>query len=417
MEAHMQTKIFIDPGHGGRDPGAVGNGMKESDIVLEVAQILQGMLMRKGIDVALSRTADNTLSINERWQAANRWGADYFISIHVNAAGGNGAETFIAATKALQRDRAFAQAVNDTYAAAIGLRNRGVRLDTQTHVGSLGVLRHTNMPAILVELAFIDSPDGNPDVFILRNRRFDIAFALAKGILQYFEINLHRSPPPTFPISDKNLQAMIDLGVIETPEYWRTVDNVQWLNQLLSNAAQPGRLDKRIDNGITDLTSALHTLLDADILTTPDYWENLTQGENAVPWLDQLLINMANRSRDILERIVHAEARGEDLIGQILVGNVVMNRCRSPRFSDGIRNVVFQPHQFAPVGSTAYARAVPASRSDRTRKAVDQVLDGVDHSKGATFFRTVKGAEGSWHQENLEKLFDHGGHRFYREAQ
>lgn len=118
-------KIFIDPGHGGRDPGAVGNGMRESDIVLDVSRLLGNIIEAAGIDVTLSRTDDRALTVNERWQAANAWAATHFISVHVNATGGTGSETFIAATK--QGDRPFALAVNDTYAIAMGLRNRDYR--------------------------------------------------------------------------------------------------------------------------------------------------------------------------------------------------------------------------------------------------------------------------------------------------
>ena len=75
---------------------------------------------------------------------------------------------------------------------------RGVKIDTQTAVGSLGVLRHTRMPAILIELAFIDSPPSNPDVDILRNRRQDMAQAIASGLFQFLGVN--QSPQdPTAP--------------------------------------------------------------------------------------------------------------------------------------------------------------------------------------------------------------------------
>jgi N-acetylmuramoyl-L-alanine amidase len=184
-ENKVSKKIYIDPGHGGRDPGAVGNGMRESDINLEVARLVGGILENSGVSVNYSRADDNSPA--SRWQPANTWEADFYISIHVNAAGGTGAETFIAATK--PSDRAFALAVNDTYAAEMGLRNRGVKLDTQTHIGSLGALRNARMPAILIELAFIDSPANNPDVNILRDRRGDMAQALAKGILQFMNIS------------------------------------------------------------------------------------------------------------------------------------------------------------------------------------------------------------------------------------
>ncbi|MCL2702398.1 MAG: N-acetylmuramoyl-L-alanine amidase [Defluviitaleaceae bacterium] len=186
-----RTKIFIDAGHNYSqfNTGAEGNGMREQDITFEVSFLL-GEILKSNFDIRLSRPTletnlgtDTNSSINVRWQMANEWGADYFISVHVNAGGGTGAETFIAATK--PDDRAFALAVNDTYAAAMNLRNRGVKLDTESNAGSLSVLRHTDMPAIMIELAFIDSPPQNPDVQILRDRRADMAAALAKGINQY----------------------------------------------------------------------------------------------------------------------------------------------------------------------------------------------------------------------------------------
>ncbi|MCL2171434.1 MAG: N-acetylmuramoyl-L-alanine amidase, partial [Defluviitaleaceae bacterium] len=186
----MSKKIFIDPGHGGRDPGAVANSLRESEIVLDVARELDLILKSEGLDVRLSRNCDlganERLGIDDRWRAANAWGADYYISIHANAGGGTGAETFFAASK--PDDLAFARTVNDTYAAAMELRNRRVAPDTQTHVGSLGVLRFSRMPAILVELGFVDAPMGAPDVDILRNRRRDMAQALADGIIRHLGI-------------------------------------------------------------------------------------------------------------------------------------------------------------------------------------------------------------------------------------
>jgi hypothetical protein len=181
----MSIKIYINPGHGGSDPGAVGNNMRESDITLEVSRTLGDFLSGKGIEIRYSRTNDTRPS--NRIGAANAWGADYCVSIHVNAAGGTGCETFIAQTK--QSDRAFALAVNDTYAAAMGLRNRGVKLDSSMRPQGFGELREARMPAILVELAFIDSPLNNPDVNILRDRRRDMAEALAKGILGFLNID------------------------------------------------------------------------------------------------------------------------------------------------------------------------------------------------------------------------------------
>jgi len=181
-----KPKIFIDPGHGGRDPGAVGNGMREADIVMDVSRKLGDLLGSSGFDIRLSRPQDSFLTIDERWRKANDWSADYFISIHANAGGGTGSETFIHAGK--PQDRSFAQVINDTYAQEMGLRNRGVKLDSTTRHGSLGVLRFSKMPALLIELGFIDSPRNNPDIEMLKSKRQEMATALAKGVFKFLDL-------------------------------------------------------------------------------------------------------------------------------------------------------------------------------------------------------------------------------------
>ena len=113
---------------------------------------------------------------------------------------------------------------------------------------------------------------------------------------------------------------------------------------------------------------------------------------------------------DILYRIAWAEARGEDDKGIILVVNVIMNRVNSPKFPNTIRDVIFQPRQFTPITNGAFDRATP---DQCIKDAVHRALHGEDHSRGALFFRTIRGAEGSWHETALTALFDYGAHRFY----
>ena len=233
--------------------------------------------------------------------------------------------------------------------------------------------------------------------------------------------NATAPPAQSFTVSEDNLDAMVALGVITSPNYWRRVANIEHLDALLTAAAQSGRLDSRIYNGVTTTEEALDVLRDAGIITDADYWKGLLRSDDISRWLGQLLINTANRSRDVLERIIWAEARGEDLRGQVLVGNVIMNRSRASNFPDGIRAVVFangvnsqgvRVYQFSPVSNGSYARATPDANQ---RQAVDQILDGVDHSNGATFFRSTRGLAGSWHETALHHLFTHGNHAFFRE--
>lgn len=305
----------------------------------------------------------------------------------------------------------------------MGLHNRGVKPDTQTFRGAIGVLRQTTMPSILVELAFVDAPAAAPDIDILLNKHFEMAHALAIGISKHLEIALDQNTLTDeeqgyFPISEINICRMVDAGVIVSPDFWRNISSIEWLNELMANAYCKDALDPRIDNGITDIGIAIGVLQDAGVIQSPKYWKNLVR-YNAQQYLDRLILNMANKCRIILEKIVMAEAGSEDEKGQVLVANVINNRHISNNFPIGIHNVVFQNslnsegvhvYQFSPVGNGAYARAIP---SERVKRAVTSALEGADYSKGALFFRSLRGAEGSWHERALSRLFVHGGHIFY----
>ena len=187
--ANRMPKIFIDPGHGGSDPGAVGNGMRESDIVLDVSKRIAVLLLDSGIEINLSRTTDTSLSLSQRWQPVNRAGADLFISVHANGfhdPAANGCETFIAVTKPGDRD--FAQTSQSALVSATGLRDRGVRPDNQSQHSGLTVLRRTEMPAILVELAFITARPDSRDIQVLKYKRQLVAKTIAKAIIGYLNV-------------------------------------------------------------------------------------------------------------------------------------------------------------------------------------------------------------------------------------
>src|SRR5690625_1323086 len=89
------VKIYIDAGHGGHDPGAVANGLREKDLTLKITKHVRDYLKNYNCSVRMSRTNDKTLSLAQRTNDANRWGADFFLSIHINAGGGTGYEDYI----------------------------------------------------------------------------------------------------------------------------------------------------------------------------------------------------------------------------------------------------------------------------------------------------------------------------------
>ncbi len=209
----------------------------------------------------------------------------------------------------------------------------------------------------------------------------------------------------SFFISQPNLNKMIALGIMVTPDYWKNI-SLQYLNELCENSVK--NASAKIDNGIKDVNTAINVLVDAKVINTAEYWINQV---NALKYLDQLIINMANKNLIVLQKIVHAEACGESEKGQILVANVIFNRVKSKGFPNGLYDVVFQPMQFQPTRDGAYNRAVP---SEKVKVAVQKAINGEDCSQGALYFRTIKGAEGSWHEQSLVKLFDCGTHRFYK---
>ncbi len=175
-------KIFLDPGHNnsGGDAGAEGNGLKEQDITFEIAAKLKKLFVDHGYQVKMSRNAstdnvgDGSLndSIRKRYQMSNDWGADLFISIHVNSGGGTGAETLIYSTGG--KAEKYALRVQSAIVAQLGLKNRGVKVRSD-----LGVLRGTVAPAILVETGFIDNVR---DAKLLREKQQEYADAIFEGV-------------------------------------------------------------------------------------------------------------------------------------------------------------------------------------------------------------------------------------------
>ena len=126
---------------------------------------------------------------------------------------------------------------------------------------------------------------------------------------------------------------------------------------------------------------------------------------------------MSDYDYEVLCQIVEAEAGTEDLLGRILVANVIMNRVRNPEFPNNVADVVFQYEngvpQFSPVED---GRIYEVTISSLTREAVKQVLEGVDRSSGALFFIQKDAAEAhsiAWFEQSLKFLFRHGVHEFY----
>lgn len=147
------TKICIDPGHGGSDPGACNGQYQEKTYALGMALRLGEELAKKGYEVLYTRRSDSYISLSGRSQTANNGEADLFISIHLNSAAtiqANGIET-LCYSKSGESGK-LAKAVQAKLISATGAVDRGVKERTD-----LAVLKGTKMPAILVETGFISN--------------------------------------------------------------------------------------------------------------------------------------------------------------------------------------------------------------------------------------------------------------------
>ena len=223
------SKILIDAGHNdhGSDTGALGNGLREQDISYALAQMLGAKLQSAGIEVKYTRQSQGDClgstvneSLNLRAQMANNWGADYFISLHCNAGGGTGAETYCVALGGQAEQ--LAKSVQAQLTAATGLRDRGVK------TANYAVLRNTNMPAILVECGFIDHPS---DASLMGSEagQNKIAEGIAKGVFEFMGIEQTQE----YVTPAEAVSILVDRGIIVEPEKWYNGtwndDDFKWL--------------------------------------------------------------------------------------------------------------------------------------------------------------------------------------------
>lgn len=196
-------RIFIDPGHGGNDPGTVGpTGLREKDINLNIGINLKQILEKHGVDARLTRADDRRIELAERVKMANSNNADYFVSIHNNSAtnsAATGTETFAFYNSAVGSK--LAAYIQKSLVKEIGLPDRGVKGS-----GFL-VLKETKMPAVLVEVAFINNPKEE-NLLKDQNFLYKAALGIAKGVLEFVGIEYKEENKVNDDISPWAKQAM-----------------------------------------------------------------------------------------------------------------------------------------------------------------------------------------------------------------
>ena len=180
-------KVFLNPGHapdGIPDTGAKNaeTGLRECDVAKHIADLVEKYLVAAGVDVVGNIQSDNLYYDSDYPQPcvcaeANASGADIFVSIHCNAfdCEAHGTETYAYASGG--EGEKLAECINNQIVDALGTLDRGVKFRDDYIV-----LKHTDMTAVLVETAFIDSDIDEP---LLRAKPDDFARAIARGITDY----------------------------------------------------------------------------------------------------------------------------------------------------------------------------------------------------------------------------------------
>ena len=198
-DKNTKRSIFLDPGHGGSDTGAISQGVREKDLTLSVYNKVSSKLASLGFTVLTSRTTDKDVDLVDRAEEANNAGADMLLSIHFNSGGrgvARGIETYYYQSQAdipskinqanhnnperLEKSKKLALKVQQNLLYQTGASDRGVKR------ASFAVLRETSIPSILVELGFLDNPE---ELSKIRTSEYQdrLANGIVDGIIAYYK--------------------------------------------------------------------------------------------------------------------------------------------------------------------------------------------------------------------------------------
>lgn len=183
VAARSKPLVVIDPGHGGKDPGTIGiGGVQEKDVILPISLDVAEELRKQGIEVRITREQDYFISLEGRTDLANEIDADLFVSIHANAINlsrpdVNGLETYY-----YKSGRRLAEVIHWNVLNTVNIRDRKIRR------ARFFVLRHSEMPAVLVEVGFLTGAEDSSRLKDPNHRR-QMAEAIARGIVQYIKEN------------------------------------------------------------------------------------------------------------------------------------------------------------------------------------------------------------------------------------
>lgn len=183
-------KVFLSAGHGGSDPGAVANGLREKDINLNTLIACQEVLLKHGVTVACSRTMDTDDPVSQEVKEANASKADIAVSFHANAGCGDGFEAFYYSSSVKGKKLA---GLCEKYVKDLGQNSRGIKTGDKLYF-----IKNTTMTAVLVESFFVDNTaDKKVGDTVAEQKAFGRAYA--KAILEYLGI-VYKNTTPTYKV-------------------------------------------------------------------------------------------------------------------------------------------------------------------------------------------------------------------------
>lgn len=196
----MAKKVFIGVGHGGSDPGAVANGIKEKDAALTIALACKAELERHGVVVRISRFKDENDPLEQRIRECNDFAPDLALDIHLNAGGGDGVEVFYHYKGGTSKE--LAENVLNAIVAA-GQNSRGIKVKLGADGRDyFGFIRRTNPPAVIVECAFLDNKKDVQIIDTVAEQKA-MGVAIAKGVLK--TLGIAWQPEETYTVTVSGL--------------------------------------------------------------------------------------------------------------------------------------------------------------------------------------------------------------------
>lgn len=219
----MVKMVIIDPGHGGHDPGASEKDLIEKNMALQLGKMIADRLTQQyNVDVRMTRDTDRFIELSERANYANQLGADYFVSIHHNRAGGNGFESYIYPGTQNGAAGQMQKTVHNeimAFMSKYNVRDRGRKQ------ANFAVLRETRMPAILLEYLFVDHIE---DAKRLRDQTFmqGAAQATVVGIAKAMSLPTKANNVG----NERGTGSNLPQNTQEDPPAWKT-EAVNWLFQ------------------------------------------------------------------------------------------------------------------------------------------------------------------------------------------